>query len=150
MLIDTVCRLHPWSLYAVFTTTPTHWATLWDIGLWYFCPPHTTTFWILLITMVFSKIVKLFPLFVREPSYVLYTPVSIVFGHLHGIIKLYAAMTLHVVSNTTPLSLHTRIHIVGSSATTLEQHGCTQYAASQKNNPELYLLTEMTFTDGMG
>ena len=49
--------------------------------------------------MVFSKIAKLFPLFSREPLYVLLAPVSIIFGQLHGLIKLYAAMTLNVVSS---------------------------------------------------
>ena len=45
-----------------------------------------------------SKIIKLVPLFVRRPSDILMLPVSVIFGWLHGLIKLYAAMTLHVVS----------------------------------------------------
>ena len=48
--------------------------------------------------MLFSKIVKLLPLFFRDPTYVLFVPVSVVFGYLHALVKLYAASTLHVVS----------------------------------------------------
>ena len=85
-------------MYAVFLTTFTHWAILWDVGLWYFIPADRLAFWLLLVTIVFSKVVKLVPLLLREPLYVLLIPVSVVFGHLHGLIKLYAALSLNVVS----------------------------------------------------
>ena len=90
---------HPWSLYAVFLTTFTHWAPLWDVALWYYCPTGSFVFWLLLATMIFSKTVKLIPLFFRNPLNVLFIPVSILFGQLHALIKLYAGSTLHVVSS---------------------------------------------------
>lgn len=93
-----VWRQHPWSLYAVFWTTLTHWAPLWDIGLWYLRPTGYFTFWLLLSVMAFSKVIKLVPLFLRNPTYILFLPVSIVFGQFHAFIKFYAACTLHVTA----------------------------------------------------
>jgi hypothetical protein len=46
----------------------------------------------------FTKVVKLIGLFVRNPSDVVFLPVSIVFGYFHGLIKLYALCTLKMVS----------------------------------------------------
>ena len=85
-------------MYAVFLTTFTHWALAWDMGLWLFCPQDPRLFWLLAATVVASKLVKLLPLFVREPFYVLLAPLSVLFGYFHGAIKLHAALTLHVVS----------------------------------------------------
>jgi hypothetical protein len=48
--------------------------------------------------MAFSKVIKLVGLFVREPSDLVFLPVSIIFGYLHGFIKLYALFTLRMVS----------------------------------------------------
>ena len=47
--------------------------------------------------MLFSKIIKLVGLFVREPSDLMYLPISIVFGYFHGLIKIYALLTLRIV-----------------------------------------------------
>jgi hypothetical protein len=44
-----------------------------------------------------SKAVKLGGHFIRYPVDLCLLPISILFGYFHGIIKLYAAMTLHVV-----------------------------------------------------
>jgi hypothetical protein len=49
----------------------------------------------------FTKVVKLIGLFVRNPSDVMFLPVSIVFGYFHGLIKLHALFTLKMVSSTT-------------------------------------------------
>ena len=46
-----------------------------------------------------SKSIKRVPLMVRDPINLLMVPVSIIFGYLHGLIKLYAGLTLHVVSS---------------------------------------------------
>jgi hypothetical protein len=46
----------------------------------------------------FTKFVKLMGLLLRNPSDVLFVPVSIVFGYFHGLIKLYALITLNMVS----------------------------------------------------
>ena len=86
-------------------TTFTHWALAWDIGLWFFCPNSSCLFWFFVATLVASKLIKLFPLFIREPLYVLYAPLSVSFGYFHGVIKFYAALTLHVVSTPCARSL---------------------------------------------
>jgi hypothetical protein len=48
--------------------------------------------------MSVTKVVKLISLFVREPSDLIFLPVSIIFGYFHGLIKLYALLTLRIVS----------------------------------------------------
>lgn len=48
----------------------------------------------------FTKVVKLMGLFRRNWSDLQYLPVSIVFGYYHGLIKLYALLTLNMVSHS--------------------------------------------------
>ncbi|KAE8387182.1 hypothetical protein BDV23DRAFT_130144 [Aspergillus alliaceus] len=48
--------------------------------------------------MFVSKFIKLLGHYVRYPVDVLLLPVSILFGYFHGGIKMYAVMTLNVVS----------------------------------------------------
>jgi len=56
-------------------------------------------FWSQFVFMfAFTKVVKLVGLFVRNPSDIMFLPVSIVFGYFHGFIKLYALFTLKMVS----------------------------------------------------
>ena len=50
------------------------------------------------VWMFVSKFIKLLGHYVRYPVDVLLLPVSILFGYLHGIIKVYAVLTLNVVS----------------------------------------------------
>lgn len=45
----------------------------------------------------FTKVVKLMGLFLRNPSDVIFLPVSILFGYFHGLVKLYALVTLNMV-----------------------------------------------------
>lgn len=55
-------------------------------------------FWTQFVFMfAFTKVVKLVGLFVRNPSDLMFLPVSIVFGYFHGLIKLYALFTLKMV-----------------------------------------------------
>jgi len=55
-------------------------------------------FWALFVFIfAFTKVVKLMGLFRRNPSDVMFLPVSIIFGWLHGLIKLWALCTLNVV-----------------------------------------------------
>ncbi|TVY75845.1 hypothetical protein LSUE1_G007732 [Lachnellula suecica] len=51
-----------------------------------------------LVWMSVSKVVKLVGLFVREPSDLIFLPVSVMFGYFHGLIKLYALFTLRHTS----------------------------------------------------
>lgn len=53
----------------------------------------------LFMWMFVSKFIKLLGHYVRYPVDVLLLPVSILFGYFHGGIKMYAAVTLNVVSN---------------------------------------------------
>lgn len=46
----------------------------------------------------FTKVIKLVGLFRRNPSDIVYLPLSIVFGWFHGLIKLWALFTLNMVS----------------------------------------------------
>jgi hypothetical protein len=56
-------------------------------------------FWSQVIFLfAFTKVVKLVGLFRRQPSDIIYLPVSIMFGYFHGLIKLYALFTLNMVS----------------------------------------------------
>jgi len=48
----------------------------------------------------FTKVIKLTGLFRRNPSDIVFLPVSIIFGYLHGFIKLYALFTLKMVGIT--------------------------------------------------
>lgn len=55
-------------------------------------------FWAQFIYMfAFTKVVKLIGLFRRNPSDIIFLPVSIIFGYFHGLIKLYALLTLNMV-----------------------------------------------------
>jgi hypothetical protein len=56
-------------------------------------------FWTQFVFMfAFTKVVKLVGLIVRNPSDILFLPVSIIFGYFHGLIKLYALFTLKMTS----------------------------------------------------
>lgn len=48
--------------------------------------------------MLTSKFIKLFGHWTRYPIDILLLPVSILFGYFHGGIKIYAVLTLNVVS----------------------------------------------------
>lgn len=50
----------------------------------------------------FTKVVKLVGLFRKNPSDIVFLPVSIFFGYFHGLIKLYALFTLKHVSLHSP------------------------------------------------
>ncbi|EHA54273.1 hypothetical protein MGG_01191 [Pyricularia oryzae 70-15] len=48
--------------------------------------------------LAFSKVVKLVGLFRRHPADIMFLPVSIIFGYFHGLIKIYAGLTLNMTS----------------------------------------------------
>lgn len=99
-------RSTPWTTYAVFQTTLTAWAftdflifflfykatedlpagtrqnSLIAIGIWIF---------------VFAKSIKLYGHWIRYPADLLMLPCSILFGHVHGVIKLAGLLTLSAV-----------------------------------------------------
>ncbi|KAL5401666.1 hypothetical protein PMIN03_011306 [Paraphaeosphaeria minitans] len=100
-------------MYAVFQTTITQWAFLYDctlVALFYCAMKEAgyqaeelyaeyertrTLLWALFLGhMVFSKTIKLVPHLLRNPGDVRFVPVSILFGYLHNLIKLYGCITV--------------------------------------------------------
>lgn len=104
----------PWSTYAVHLTTLSPPALLGDCLLIYLCHKATETldgdvhWWAMRalgIWMFISKFIKLLGHYRRYPADFLLLPVSILFGYFHGAIKIYAAVTLNVVSTFPSLFL---------------------------------------------
>ncbi|KAI6783335.1 uncharacterized protein J7T54_004362 [Emericellopsis cladophorae] len=103
-----VWKQQPWSTYALHIATFTSLAFLFDPLLLATCWWATAAwdmqnrlyaFWAQFIFMfAFTKVVKLVGLFRRNPSDIMYLPLSIVFGYFHGLIKLYALITLNMTS----------------------------------------------------
>lgn len=100
-------RQQPWSTYAVHQTTLTAWAIPTDFLLVYLaCRAtedwgHSARVWLLAclgVWMFTSKWIKLIGHFIRYPVDIVFLPVSIIFGYIHGFLKLYAMVTLDVVS----------------------------------------------------
>ncbi|KAF4546846.1 Hypothetical protein D9617_173g015910 [Elsinoe fawcettii] len=104
MFVDRRCWwTHPWTTYAVFQTTLTAWAFL-DPVLFYLIYRASETWnleyrtgirvfaaiWIFL----FAKTIKLIGHYIRYPTDVALLPISILFGYIHGIIKLVGLCTL--------------------------------------------------------
>lgn len=100
-------RSQPWSTYAVHLTTLSHWALFGDCLL-LFLFLRTTESWdndaqalgfmVLLSWMFMTKFIKLLGHYIRYPVDFLLLPISILFGYLHGLIKVYAMLSLNVVS----------------------------------------------------
>ncbi|KAI9682355.1 MAG: hypothetical protein M1817_000409 [Caeruleum heppii] len=102
-----VWRQQPWCAYALYLATLWPPALVVDVALGLLCYKATETWdaqlqayalgalmsWILL-----SKFIKLLGHFVRYPVDIGLLPVSIVFGYLHGLIKVYAFLTLNVTA----------------------------------------------------
>ncbi|KAF2868613.1 nucleotide-diphospho-sugar transferase [Massariosphaeria phaeospora] len=110
---------YPWSLYAVFQTTLTQWAFLFDCLLvacfffalseegYYAADANSTAdhaleqrrqrtlLWALFLGhYAFAKTVKLVPHLLRNPGDVRFVPVSVCFGYFHNLIKLYGCITV--------------------------------------------------------
>ena len=105
-------RQQPWSTYALHIATFTSLSVVFD-PLIIFLAIKATETWsprhqkimlgLQLSFMLFSKVIKLVGLFMREPADLIFLPVSIMFGYFHGFIKLYAGLTLRMVSHVTSL-----------------------------------------------
>ncbi len=99
-------RAQPWSTYAVHLTTLSHWAFFCDCLLLYLFfrateswndDTQTLGFVLLVSWMSLTKFIKLLGHYVRFPFDFLWLPISILFGYLHGLIKIYAMLSLNVV-----------------------------------------------------
>ena len=97
----------PWSTYAVYLTTLSPPAIVGDAWLIIFCyqgtrlwevESRTLALQVLLLWMFVTKFIKLLGHYIHYPADLVFLPVSILFGYFHGLIKLYAACTLNVVS----------------------------------------------------
>lgn len=97
----------PWSAYAVHLTTLSPPALLGDLLLVWLCHKasvgwgevsHDRAMTSLYLWMFTSKWIKLLGHYIRYPVDVFLLPVSVLFGYFHGAIKMYAVMTLNVVS----------------------------------------------------
>ena len=107
-MADEEGRHQPWSAYAVYLTTVSHWAILWDALLIYFYFDMAGS-WAgetqelglaMLASWIFlSKFLKLLGHYIRYPVDFLLLPVSILFGYFHGLIKGYAMLSLNVVGS---------------------------------------------------
>lgn len=72
---------------------------LWGIAEWP-ADQRQVAIYCLLGWMTFSKFIKLITHFIRYPVDILLWPVSILFGWFHGLIKVYALVTLSEVSSS--------------------------------------------------
>jgi hypothetical protein len=97
----------PWSAYAVHLTTLSPPALLGDMALVYLCHKATEgwdreSYWLaiesLLWWMLVSKFIKLLGHYIRHPVDIFLLPISILFGYFHGVIKMYAVLTLNVTA----------------------------------------------------
>ena len=126
MLTARCNRNYPWSMYAVFQTTITQWAFVYDVALavcFHFTLSEagcyavadegprtgwaTSPLWawaLFLGHWLFSKTIKLVPHLLRNPGDVRFVPVSILFGYFHNLIKLYGCITVTEVCFSTPRS----------------------------------------------
>lgn len=105
-------RQQPWSTYALHIATFTSLSVAFDPIIIFLAIKATET-WspeqqkivlgLQLSFMLFSKVIKLVGLFMREPADLIFLPVSIIFGYFHGFIKLYAGITLRMVSHFSSL-----------------------------------------------
>ena len=101
------CSRQPWSAYAVHLTTLSPPALLGDLLLVWLCHKATSSWGdvihdramhSLYLWMFTSKWIKLLGHYIRYPVDLLLLPISVLFGYFHGAIKMYAVMTLNVVS----------------------------------------------------
>ncbi|KAI9792143.1 MAG: hypothetical protein M1833_001257 [Piccolia ochrophora] len=102
-----IWRQQPWSAYALHLATLSPPAFIGDCLLLFLCYQATQTYddevqaWalgLLAFWMIITKFLKLVGHFIRYPEDVMLLPVSILFGYLHGFIKVYAFLTLDVTA----------------------------------------------------
>lgn len=109
MLTSPPDRQQPWCTYALHVATFTSLAfvmdplimyALWEGSANWNPTARLYTWWAnFVFVFVFTKTVKLWGLFKRNPTDILFLPLSIIFGYFHGLIKLYALFTLNMVGH---------------------------------------------------
>ena len=103
-----IWRQQLWSTYALHFATFTSLAFLvdplllatcwWATAGWELQNRQYAFFAQFIYMFAFTKVVKLMGLFKRNPTDFAYLPISIIFGYFHGLIKIYALLTLNMVS----------------------------------------------------
>lgn len=111
----------PWCTYALhiatftslaFAVDPLLLASCWWATAEWSMEARCYAFWAQFIFMFgFTKVVKLMGLFLRNPTDIVYLPVSICFGYFHGLIKLYALITLNMVCFPSRPTQYRRLHM---------------------------------------
>ncbi|KAL2829404.1 hypothetical protein BDW59DRAFT_170455 [Aspergillus cavernicola] len=113
----------PWSLYAVYLTFFVNFALVYDGVLIYTLMESKlnkdpTALPYLIRWILFTKIIKLTPYFLREPQDLLMLPGYLLFAYFHSLIKLYAALTFWNTSSATEsLSLTSRVQAQAQAQT---------------------------------
>ena len=102
-----IWKQQPWCTYSLHFATFTSLAFIMDPLIlylsWYAFESYGAlvqlmVFWShFIFVFAFTKVVKLVGLFRKNPSDIMFLPVSIIFGYFHGLIKLYALFTLNMV-----------------------------------------------------
>ncbi|KAL9610129.1 MAG: hypothetical protein Q9167_005149 [Letrouitia subvulpina] len=109
MLVDrTIWRAQPWSSYALHLSTFNPPAAILESVLAYllyhsydepktaaFLPARATSMAWLVMWVLLSKTVKLWPHFCRYPADLKFLPVMFAFGYFHGLIKVWTLLTIH-------------------------------------------------------
>lgn len=86
---------HPWTALVYYTGTMFNFAAVWDpliIYTWYRSSFNLSWYYLGGI-ILFSKLIKLWPLFKHNPQDIWMWPMLILFGYLHSFIKFYALLT---------------------------------------------------------
>ena len=133
-------RDQPWCCYALYLSFLNPPAFLYDSLLGYtlyksvlstpadqMIVAPSTAFATFLLWLLFSKTVKLWPHFYRHPDQMKFIPVLVLFGYLHGLLKLYCLLTLHQVSE----SARTRAAVL--TQLLLRPHGAADDSGGLRN-----------------
>ena len=101
-------RKQPWSTYALHLTTYNPPSFILDPTLAYWlyhgldaAQPNafgispSMGLAIFGIWLLLTKTVKLWPYFLKYPADLVFLPAQLIFGYLHGLIKIYTLLTLH-------------------------------------------------------
>jgi cellulose synthase/poly-beta-1,6-N-acetylglucosamine synthase-like glycosyltransferase len=101
----TIWRHQPWCTYAVYLSSLINFALFYDsamiMSLWIAVREQlfvmkVKTMACLVLWILCSKLVKVYPYFLRNPQDLKYLPFYIIFGYYHSFIKLYAMFTFWV------------------------------------------------------
>lgn len=94
---------YAWGTYVIYFSMFQNPSLLLDAALYYLlslalaaCSPDTRSWWLMAfcIWLLFTKVVRLIPHFLRNPTDLIWLPALIVFGYYHSLLNIYALCTL--------------------------------------------------------